>query len=109
MINTVAAGDYKGNTVSEILDIVSIGSAMLSRDTVKSCRVVSKEQRVSLSSAVIRGAIGRAILGPAGLLVGGLSARNVKTYMLEVNWKNGKRSLLEIDERMYKAIMKAMF
>lgn len=106
--NKVIAGDYIGAAVSETLGTVTVGNVTFSKHTVEAYEVVTEEHRKSAVSGVVRGLVGRAVLGPVGLLVG-LSAKNVGTYTVAVNWKSGKKSLLEVDDKIYKFILKEMF
>lgn len=40
------------------------------------------DSRKSVSSSLVRGAVGGALLGPAGLLAGGLSGKNKNSQMI---------------------------
>lgn len=48
------------------------------------------------------------LLGPVGLLAG-LSAKNKSTVTVAVRFKDGKNSLLEMDDKVYKNFVRAMF
>lgn len=106
--NKVIAGDYIGAAVSETLGTVTVGNITFSKHTVSSYEVITEEHRKSAVSGVVRGLVGKAVLGPVGLLAG-LSARNVGTYTIAVNWKSGKKSLIEVNDKIYKLILKEMF
>lgn len=106
--NKVIAGDYIGASVTETLGTVTVGNITFSKHTAVSYEVVTEEQRKSAVSGVVRGLVGRAVLGPVGLLAG-LSAKNVGTYTIAVNWKSGKKSLIEVNDKIYKIILKEMF
>lgn len=106
--NKVIAGDYIGAPVTETLGTVTVGNITFSKHTAASYEVVTEEQRKSAVSGVVRGLVGRAVLGPVGLLAG-LSAKNVGTYTIAVNWKSGKKSLIEVNDKIYKLILKEMF
>lgn len=106
--NKVIAGDYIGAAVSETLGTVTVGNITFSKHTVSSYEVVTEEHRKSAVSGVVRGLVGKAVLGPVGLLAG-LSAKNVGTYTVAVNWKSGKKSLIEVNDKIYKLILKEMF
>jgi threonine dehydrogenase-like Zn-dependent dehydrogenase len=62
----------------------------------------------SAVSAVGRGLVGGFILGPVGLLAG-LSAKSKGTHVVAIQFKDGKKSLIEMDEKIYKALLKACF
>lgn len=106
--NKVIAGDYIGAAVSETLGTVTVGNITFSKHTVSSYEVITEEHRKSAVSGVVRGLVGKAVLGPVGLLAG-LSAKNVGTYTVAVNWKSGKKSLIEVNDKIYKLILKEMF
>ena len=111
--NRVIAGDYEGKIVVQALGIVQISTGFLSKiivdkNTVDSYEVMSEEHTKSAVSAVGRGLVGGFLLGPVGLLAG-LSAKTKGVHIVAIQFKDGKRSLLEIDEKIYKALIKQMF
>ena len=106
--NMVVAGDYNGSSVSKVMDNVMIGAIFADKKTVEAYEVITEEHRTSLVSGIARGLVGGAILGPVGLLAG-LTAKNKDTYNVAVMWKNGKKSLIEIDDKIYKALIKKLF
>lgn len=112
--NTVIAGDYQGKSVSCNFGVVSIiiglGKSMfLNKDKVESYELITDEHRKSAASGVARGLVGGVLLGPVGLLAGGISAKNKGIYQVAIQFKNGERSLLEVDDKIYKAIIKSCF
>ena len=113
--NQVIAGDYNGKIVKAFNGEVSIVEpwsykliAMINKSTIQSYQLVDENYRKSATSAVGRAAIGGLLLGPVGLLAG-LSAKNKGTHVIVASFKNGKKSLLEIDDRIYKALMTVLF
>lgn len=70
--------------------------------------VITEDTRKSAASGIARGAVGAALLGPVGLLAG-LSAKNKSTVTVAVRFKDGKNSLLEMDDKVYKNFVRAMF
>lgn len=114
--NQVVAGDYIGRTVTVMGGVPQIvlsrnwtENQQLDRVDVERYEVVTEEQSKSAASGVARGLLGSALLGPVGMLAGGLSAKNKGVYTLAVQFKDGKRSLIEVDEKTYKAIVKSCF
>lgn len=112
--NKVIAGDYQGKTVGSALGVASISvsfskTLFIDKTTVEAYEVITEEHRKSASSGVARGLVGGALLGPVGLLAGGLSAKNKGTITVAIMFKDGKRSLLEVDDKIYKAIVRKMF
>lgn len=114
--NMVIAGDYMGKPVGNLGGQPQImvssrwsENAFLDKAAIDSYEVITEETSKSAASGVARGIVGGALLGPVGMLAGSLSAKNKGTITLAVMFKDGKRSLLEIDDKIYKAIIQRMF
>lgn len=112
--NKVIAGDYEGKSVgcvsgSAYISVGIIKSVDIDKKTVSSYELITDEHRKSAASGVARGIIGGALLGPVGMLAGGMSAKNKGIYQVAVEFKDGKRSLLEVDDKTYNAIIKGCF
>lgn len=112
--NVVVAGDYKGKAVVNPLGkpYISIGigkKVYLNKDTVAEYQLIDEDTRKSAASGVARGLVGGALLGPVGLIAGGLSAKNKKSNTVAIQFKDGKKSLIEIDGEIFKALMQKMF
>ncbi|HJV45278.1 MAG TPA: hypothetical protein VJ824_06080, partial [Bacillota bacterium] len=111
--NKVVAGDYQGKMVGQVFGVpyISTGftkSMNLDKTTVESYELVDESSRKSATSAVGRGLAGGLLLGPVGMLAG-LSAKSKGTHTVAVEFKDGKRSLLEIDDKIYQALVKKLF
>ena len=114
----VIAGDYKGTLVSSTASLlkmerkIQIGPAIkpqrINRETVESYEVLNEISQVSSVSAAGRAALGSVFFGPAGMAAG-LGARKKGTYWVAIQFKNGKRSLLEVNERLLRDITIALF
>lgn len=77
--------------------------------TVESYELITDEHRKSAKCRIARGLVGGALLGPVGILAGGMSAKSKGIYQVAIQFKDGKRSLLEVDDKIYKAIIQACF
>lgn len=112
--NRVIAGDYEGKGIgatSEGAYVITgfLKTFDLNKDTVESYELITDEHRKSAASGAIRGLVGGALLGTAGMLAGGLSATENGIYQMVICFKDGKRSLIEVDDKIYKAIVKKCF
>ena len=58
--------------------------------------------------SVWKGALGVALLGGFGA-VAGVGGKKSKEYLVAVEWKDGEKSLLSLDEDAYKVLVKSMF
>ena len=107
--NIVISGDYKDSSVSLAWSGgVKIGEIKLNKVNVDSYEIIDEKTRKSATSAVGRAAVGSFLLGPVGLLAG-LSAKNKGTYIIAIYFKNGMKSLIEVDDNMKKQIISSLF
>jgi len=110
--NKVIAGDYKGKKVIKRFGSVSIETMLTSvkvdKNTVEAYEVVKEAHTKSGVSAVGRGLAGSLLIGPVGLLAG-LSAKNKGVHTLAIQFKNDKKSLIEVDDEIYSTILKKCF
>ena len=112
-MNRVVAGDYKGQGVmssfgSPVITLPWLKTLKIDKETVEEHEVITEESRKSATSAVGRAFVGSLFLGPVGLAAG-LSAKSKGTYQIAIQFKDGKRSLLEVDGKIYKAIVQKLF
>ncbi|MGE6514607.1 hypothetical protein [Lysinibacillus sphaericus] len=101
--NKVIAGDYLNCSAIKTLGFISINTGFkkileLDQTTVEGYELITEEHRKSAVSGVSRGLVGGVLLGPVGLLAG-LSAKNKGTHVVAIEFKDGKKSLLEIDDK----------
>ena len=112
--NKVIAGDYEGRAVATTVQGAYIlfgfmKTYYLDKNSVESYELITDEHRKSATSGVARGLVGGALLGPVGMLAGGLSAKNKGIYQIAIQFKDGKKSLIEVDDKIYKIIIKSCF
>ncbi len=117
-INVVIAGDYNGKPIEKSGNTISIiaesgflmpkTAVQLNKSTVSSYEIIDEKSRKSATSAVGRGAVGGFLLGPVGLLAG-LSAKSKGTHTIQINFADGKKSLIFIDDKIKTALIKALF
>ena len=97
--NAAISGDYKGVlTIGFTCVKIHYGffkTMRLNRDTVE--------------RLFTRGAVGGFLLGPAGMIAGSLSAKTNSIYRVAVYFRDGKRSLLEVDGNLYSTLMRFCF
>ncbi|WP_229386848.1 hypothetical protein [Lysinibacillus sphaericus] len=117
--NKVLAGDYEGKNImigqqgifskEEVFLFTGFTKKFpLNKETVESYELITEEHRKSAVSGVARGLVGGVLLGPVGLLAG-LSAKNKGTHILAIEFKDGKKSLIEVNEKIYNLFLQKMF
>lgn len=114
--NAVLSGDYSGKELMLAANEVSIHMGLLKKAVSISQKTVASYEEItavdtnkkSAKSGVARGLVGGALLGPVGALAGGLSARNAGIYQMQINFKDGKTSVIEVDEKYHSAIVRSI-
>lgn len=113
--NKVIAGDYErkkvdgGGLSPAFIMVGMLKTINLDNKNVETYELITDEHRKSAKSGVARGIVGGALLGPVGMLAGGISAKTKGIYQIAIQFKDGKRSLLEVDDKIYKSIIKDCF
>lgn len=69
---------------------------------------MTEDHQKSATSGVAKGLIGGALLGPVGLLAGGVSGKTRGIYRVIVTYRNGAQSLLEVDDSLYGMIVEKL-
>ena len=62
----------------------------------------------SASSTIIKAGVGNILLGPIGLLAG-VAGKQKGIYNIALHFKDGKKSLIEVDEKIYKKLLQNVF
>lgn len=97
--NRVIAGDYAGSLVvgggvaNAAISLGFIKKLNLNRLTVENYEVLTDEHRKSAKSGIARGLVGGALLGPVGMLAGGMSAKSKGIYQIAIQFMDGKNPL----------------
>ena len=111
--NKVIAGDYEKKIISTAFGVVTLSTSVfknfpLDKTTVDEYEVIDEESRKSAVSAVGRAFVGGVILGPVGWLAG-LTAKSKGTHIVALQFKDGKKSLIEVDDKIFSALTKKLF
>lgn len=111
--NMVVSGDYLNKPIMLLKDnlVLLVGFVKqypLNKDTIEEYEVIDEEKSKSTSSTILRAGVGSALLGPLGLLAG-VGAKQKGIYNIAIIFKDGKKSLIEVDEKIYNKLMKVMF
>lgn len=104
----VVAGDYKRQPVG-----LSFGSPhvtlpgprflKINKDTVKSVSQVNSREEFSTLDAVASSYVASSLLGAPGIWAG--AAARTGMNLICINWNDGKRSLLDVDDKVLRAIL----
>lgn len=111
--NKVIKGDFEGYSVVSTLGIITFTQffstkLILKKEIISSYEIIDEEKQKSLSSALGRAAVRGILLGPLGLLAG-VTAKSKGTYLIAIEFVDGKKSLIEADDKINKSFSKMMF
>jgi hypothetical protein len=114
MKNAVLEGKYKNKDIFNGANYVAVNagffkSVMIDKSTVRAYELVTEDHQKSMASGIARGIVGHALLGPAGLVVGAISGKKKGSYHVAIEWNDGERSLVHIDDKAYKTLMRVLF
>ena len=121
-MNTVISGYGQGCKISNEGSVLSIKPNPKServiwkktrtgnpvKKPVLSYEILHTSESTSTSSVVKRGIVGSLIGGTVGGIIGASTAKQNKSFTILVHWKDGKDSLIEIDDEYYKVFIKNM-
>ena len=106
-MNKVIAGDFKGKSVCAPVSgdpyilISVIKTQKINKETVESIEVVKETEKISSTSAMRRSSV---FGGKSAGYAAALGAKKKGTHLLSITFRDGKRSLIEIDDRLEKRI-----
>lgn len=106
--NRVISGDYQGKLVGHgsgnpFIWLSFTKFLFLDSTTVASVVVLDEDSEISVASAATRRFVGEMLFGPIGLAAAATAKRS-GVHVLEIRFRNGKRSVLEVDDKVYEAI-----
>lgn len=114
-MNFVIGGDYKNSLVgftfsgkvyiSYSKQFAKTEKIFLNRDTVAEYMIVDQNEKAKMGSGLVRSVVGGTVFGVAGALAGAASAKKKKSYIIEILFKDGKRSTIEIDKNVFKFLL----
>ena len=98
MYGSVIARDFQACLVKDnqgCLYIDKHPAYKIIKKNLSSYEIISNESKVKTSSAIKRGLIGTALLGPVGLLAG-MSAQKKNEITIALYWIDGKKSVIKL-------------
>ena len=113
--NQVISGAYLGYKINSFLGELALSnwsstqSISINKNNVSSIESVDSSKQRDTGSTIARGIVGGILLGPAGMVGGALLGKSNEVHLLSINFKDGKKSLIEVDSKIYKEILKRLY
>lgn len=111
--NYVMEGEYKGKGVGcgagKIFIVKGLFKSLyLNSENVESYNLVDEQSfGAGVGESALRGLVGGAVAGGAGAMAGVATAPQNDIYVVLIKFKDGKKSLLEIDGEHYNALKRS--
>lgn len=105
--NYVVEGKYKNRKIDggSILNI-DVELQPLSKRYISSYTVIDESNKDQYS--FWKGTLGVALFGGLGAIAG-INGKKKKEYLIAVEWKDGEKSLISLDDEYYKVFVKSNF
>ncbi len=117
-MDIVIGGDYKNSPVCSTFTgklyikyvkmFQGTQKIMLNSETIANYTIIDKNEKLKMGSGVVRGAVGGAMFGVAGAVAGAASAKRKGKYMIEIEFFDGKHSIIEIESKTFKYFVASM-
>lgn len=112
-LNTVLEGDYKGGKIKkqEYLEIIfeeanNKKKQLLDKNNIESYEIIDETNKKTYS--LWKGVLG-SMLFPIWGFAAGVGGKKKEAYLISINWKNGKKSLICIDKEWKETLVRGMF
>lgn len=104
-MNYVLEGKYKNEKITHGT-LLYTDSSPFSKRYISSYTVIDESNKDQYS--FWKGALGVALFGGIGA-VAGIGGKNKKEYLIAIEWKDGEKSLILINDEYYKVFVRSMF
>ncbi len=114
LINTILEGKYKNEKIKAFPDGLYLPKIdfgyYMTPNHISSYTVLDENSKNSSEYSFWKGALGVAVFGSLGVIAGiGGKNKSSKEYLISLEWKDGNKSLILINDEYYKIFVKSMF
>ena len=111
--NKVISGAYIHFGINSFLGDISLTNSSsaiaINKNTVKNIEIIDSSKQRDTGSSIARGLVGGILLGPAGIVGGALLGKSNGIHLISIEFKDGKKSLIEVDDKIYREILKKLY
>ena len=104
--NVILEGCGKGDSIWQHKSYLTTHVLELHKPYVTSYTLINENNKSQYS--FWKGALGVVLLGGVGA-VAGIGGKKTSEYLIAVEWKNGEKSLICLDDKFYKVFVQSMF
>lgn len=112
-LNTVLEGEYKGKQIKKYDDLQIVTGetsdkkvVCIDKENVDSYEIIDETNKKVYS--LWKGVLGNLIF-PLWGFTAGIGGKKKEAYLISINWKNGKKSLICIDKEWKETLVRGMF
>lgn len=111
-INIILEGMYKDKSICISSDKKNLNTSgmgwNLTKNNITSYTILDENTKDSSEYSFWKGALGVALFGGFGAIAG-VGGKNKKEYLIAIEWKDGEKSLIHINDEYYNVFVKSMF
>lgn len=109
----VIAGDYKNYEVvtygSKCYFEHWLNSISVNKNSISRYEIVSDIEKHPFWGTLVKGLIGKTLFGTIGAASAMSTSLGRKVYIISIEFKNGKRSLIEVPDTDYRSVLRALY
>lgn len=109
----VIAGDYNGYDIitfdNKCYFMLRLKRINVDKSVVAKYEVINDVENHSYWKSFAKGAVGGMLFGPVGMLAAVTSNSTKTSYLLSIEFNDGKKSLIEVGADEYKSILFALY
>jgi len=108
-INYIVGGKYVNEFITCTTMLYTSSSPYFNKHSISSYTILDSSNKDSNEYSFWKGALGVALLGDIGAIAG-INGKKIKErYLIAIEWKDGEKSLILINDEYYKVFVKSMF
>lgn len=114
MANSVVAGDYQGwdviFTFGKLYFMRGLKKELITKSLISKWEVIENVDQNSFWKSMAGAGVGNMLFGRVGAFIGAQAAGNAKdNYLVSIEFLSGKKSLLQIDYKLYMTLIKYFY
>lgn len=108
-INYIVGGKYINEPITCAAMLYTNSSPYFNKHSISSYTVLDAANKDSYEFSFWKGALGVALFGDIGVIAGIGGQKSDEQYLIAIEWKDGDKSLILINDEYYKVFVKSMF
>lgn len=108
-VNYIVGGKYINEPITCAAMLYTNSSPYFNKYSISSYTVLDASNKDSYEFSFWKGALGVVLFGDIGVIAGIGGQKSDEQYLIAIEWKDGEKSLILINDEYYKVFVKSMF